>query len=200
MPRPRIFDEAMTPAERQQRRRERLAAEEEAEQTRRNAALKVDAIERAKAGEEMKRELHRLQYVAQELKARNAELERLNAELVKRDEARNNETTGNRDTADSHETAELERLTAELDKMTRSRAHWEKQVKGLKAKLKKAETDNQLLATRPSYAFSASSLEVDIWRTLVQLAHPDKNGNSEASIKATNWLVQHKPRGYVEEE
>ena len=178
MARPRINADPMTPAERQRRRRERLAAKRDAERSHETTGNRDAA------------ELERL----------NAEVERLNAELVKRDEARNNETTGNRDTADSHETAELERLTAELDKMTRSRAHWEKQVKGLKAKLKKAETDNQLLATRPSYAFSASSLEVDIWRTLVQLAHPDKNGNSEASIKATSWLVQHKPRGYVEEE
>lgn len=116
-----------------------------------------------------------------------AEVERLNAELTKRD------------AADCHETqaAEVERLNAELDKMTRSRDHWEKQVKGLKAKLKKAETDNWQLANRPSYAFSAGNLDMDIWRSMLQLAHPDKNGNSEAANKVTSWLLQHKPRSRV---
>jgi len=159
----------MSAAERQRRRRERLAANRDT----------ADCHETA--------ELERL----------TAEVERLNAELAKRDAECSHETTGNRDAADCHETqaAEVERLNAELDKMTRSRDHWEKQVKGLKAKLKKAEADNWQLANRPSYAFSAGSLEeAGIWRRLVQLVHPDKHNNSEAANEATRWLNQHKPR------
>ncbi len=183
MARPRLGNAPLTPAERQRRRRELLAAKRDAERSHETTG------NRDAAGCHETAEVERL----------TAEVERLNAELAKRDNERCHETTGNRDTADSHETAEVERLTAELDKMTRSRAHWEKQVKGLKAKLKKAEADNWQLANRPSYAFGASSLEVDIWRTLLQLVHPDKNGNSEAALKATSWLLQHKPRGNVEE-
>ena len=102
-----------------------------------------------------------------------------------------------RDAERSHEMAEVERLTAELATMTRSRDHWEKQVKGLKAKLKQAETDKWQLANRPSYAFSADSLDMDIWRSMLQLAHPDKNSNREAATKVTSWLLQHKPRSRV---
>lgn len=169
MARPRLGNAPLTPAERQRRRRELLAAKRDAERSHETTG------NRDAAGCHETAEVERL----------TAEVERLNAELAKRD------------TADCHETqaAEVERLTAELDKMTRSRDHWEKQVKGLKAKLKKAEADNWQLANRPSYAFSAGSLEeAGIWRRMVQLCHPDRHGNSEAANEATRWLNQHKPR------
>lgn len=33
----------------------------------------------------------------------------------------------------------------------------------------------------------------DQWRRLVQLAHPDKHGNSKASTEVMQWLLQNKP-------
>lgn len=33
----------------------------------------------------------------------------------------------------------------------------------------------------------------DQWRRLVQLAHPDKHGNSKSSTEAMQWLLQNKP-------
>lgn len=31
------------------------------------------------------------------------------------------------------------------------------------------------------------------WRRLVQLAHPDRHGNSEAATEATRWLLENRP-------
>jgi dsDNA-specific endonuclease/ATPase MutS2 len=109
----------------------------------------------------------------------SAEVERLAAELAKT-------------------RAELAAQAEELDKMTRSRDHWERQVKGLKAKLKKAETANWQLQNRPAYGFfNPSSLTPEIWRRLVQLVHPDRHNGSEAAQAATVWLNMNKPRQTV---
>lgn len=33
----------------------------------------------------------------------------------------------------------------------------------------------------------------EIWRTLMQLAHPDKHGNRPIACRATQWLLEHRP-------
>jgi len=33
----------------------------------------------------------------------------------------------------------------------------------------------------------------DVWRRLVQLAHPDKHDGSEAAETATRWLLENRP-------
>ena len=33
----------------------------------------------------------------------------------------------------------------------------------------------------------------DMWRRLVQLAHPDKHGDSLAALEATRWLMENRP-------
>lgn len=33
----------------------------------------------------------------------------------------------------------------------------------------------------------------DVWRLLIQLAHPDKHGNSPLSTRASQWLMEHRP-------
>lgn len=38
-----------------------------------------------------------------------------------------------------------------------------------------------------------STLPREIWRALMQLAHPDKHGNSRAACHATQWLLEHRP-------
>lgn len=36
-------------------------------------------------------------------------------------------------------------------------------------------------------------MPMDIWRKLMQLAHPDKHDGSAVSIEATRWLLDNKP-------
>jgi hypothetical protein len=40
---------------------------------------------------------------------------------------------------------------------------------------------------------SRSSMPLETWRRLVQLAHPDRHGNSEAANQATRWLMENRP-------
>lgn len=37
-----------------------------------------------------------------------------------------------------------------------------------------------------------SAIPTDMWRRLLQLAHPDKHGGSEAATKATQWLLENR--------
>lgn len=126
--------------------------------------------------------------------AQAAELERLKAELAKRDAASRHETT-KRDAADRHE-------TAQANKQDGSGEYWKRRYKAEVKRREKVESDLSHLQKQKSYAVHAASLEsrlkqqipVDIWKWLAQLTHPDKHGGSDKANAAMVWLNENKPR------
>jgi hypothetical protein len=144
-----------------------------------------------------------------------AERQRRRGRLAaKRDAERSHETA---------QAAELERLNAELAKATRSRDYWRRRVKDDEQRAayeaqeplwKVMEANKQKRAGKPDLEDLSAFLErqyeamrqnycehynlqpkmpLEVWRRLVQLAHPDKHGGSTAAIEATRWLLDCKP-------
>ena len=114
--------------------------------------------------------------------------------------------------------AELETMQTELKKAQRSKKYWENRVKdderrecfkrqeaSWKEQVKKVElgTDEycetmkeRLKEARKQMAKIwglQEPISIDIWRRLIQLAHPDKHDGSTAAIEASQWLLKNKP-------
>ena len=82
--------------------------------------------------------------------------------------------------------AELDKTRAELATVTASRDYWRQQAAGVAPPWQaRAET---LLK-----GLSADSIPPEQWRRLVQLAHPDKHGDSLTATEATRWLLENRP-------
>jgi len=82
--------------------------------------------------------------------------------------------------------AELEAARAELATVKESRDQWRQQ-----ASIGTAAFDAQVDAIISG--LSGRGIPPEQWRRLVQLAHPDRHGNSTAAQEATRWLLEHRP-------
>lgn len=79
----------------------------------------------------------------------------------------------------------LEKTRAELATVTESRDYWKQQAGvGSAAFDARVEGIIQGLSGR---------IPPEQWRRLVQLAHPDRHGNSTAAQEATRWLLENRP-------
>lgn len=47
--------------------------------------------------------------------------------------------------------------------------------------------------SKPTRAPATARIPKDCWRRLVQLAHPDRHGGSDAANEATRWLLENRP-------
>lgn len=47
--------------------------------------------------------------------------------------------------------------------------------------------------SKPTRAPATARIPKDHWRRLVQLAHPDRHGGSDAATEATRWLLKNRP-------
>ena len=94
----------------------------------------------------------------------------------------------------------VEALQAEVD-------YWRNRANGgpdntatideLQRKLDRAQSEIirlqlALMTTRnqPQSRYACPAIPADMLRRLIQLTHPDRHGNSEASTKATRWLLE----------
>lgn len=82
--------------------------------------------------------------------------------------------------------AELEAARAELATVKESRDQWRQQ-----ASIGTAAFDAQVDAIISG--LSGRGIPPEQWRRLVQLAHPDRHGNSAAAQEATRWLLENRP-------
>ena len=82
--------------------------------------------------------------------------------------------------------AELEAARAELATVKESRDQWRQQ-----ASIGTAAFDAQVDAIISG--LSGRGIPPEHWRRLVQLAHPDRHGNSTAAQEATRWLLENRP-------
>lgn len=73
--------------------------------------------------------------------------------------------------------AENASLRRQLADLTADRDRWRRKAMG---KPKAART-------------TKTRIPPDCWRRLVQLAHPDKHGDSPAATEATRWLLENRP-------
>ena len=65
--------------------------------------------------------------------------------------------------------------------------------KKLKARVAELEVENmRLRMTAGSRQTATGAIPNDVIRLLIQLAHPDRHGGSQASQKATQWLLSQK--------
>ncbi len=81
--------------------------------------------------------------------------------------------------------AELDKTRAELARLETLSNIW-LQAAGVKTAF---EARAATLLNR----LSADSIPPEQWRRLVQLAHPDRHGNSTAAVEATRWLLENRP-------
>jgi hypothetical protein len=96
---------------------------------------------------------------------------------------RNRESTqrrGDKRTSDAHD-AEVAMLKEQVSRM-------QAQIERLAKELKDSQAHERM--ARRSAADSAAGMDKVMVRRLIQLVHPDKHGNSEASNKATQWLTK----------
>jgi hypothetical protein len=173
MARRRIGDAPLTAAERQRRRRERLAANRDTERS------------------------HEIPLAA-EVERLNCELATLRAELAFGARALElDKMTRSRDYWKRRAVASDERLAREV----RERENWRTDKESTLEQLKQFRKQRDYWRDRATAAEAAEILAgmlptpmpLEIWRRLVQLAHPDKHGGSEAAEAATVWLNRHKP-------
>lgn len=80
----------------------------------------------------------------------------------------------------------LEKTRAELATVTESRDYWKQQA-GVGSAAFDARVEGII------QGLSARGIPPEQWRRLVQLAHPDRHGNSTAAQEATRWLLEHRP-------
>jgi hypothetical protein len=75
----------------------------------------------------------------------------------------------------------------------------EREIATLRAQLAAAQADRdrwRLLAqAKPKRAPRAVKLRIppDVWRRLLQTAHPDKHNGSAVAVEATRWLLENRP-------
>lgn len=87
----------------------------------------------------------------------------------------------------------------------------EQETEALHRALRAAETENATLRrqladlaadrdrwrlkamSKPTRAPATARIPKDCWRRLVQLAHPDRHGGSDAANEATRWLLENRP-------
>jgi hypothetical protein len=188
MARRRIGDAPLTAAERQRRRRERLAANRDTERSHEiPLAAEVARLnaELAEAAERMKRRDEELWLV-------RAVRDEQAAELAKMKRSRD---YWQRRVRDDERRAILEdeeplwkKMEAGSEKRD-GRANW-------------GDKDFNAFLTQQYEAMRQNACEqynlqpkmpLELWRRLAQLVHPDKHGGSEAAQAATVWLNQHKP-------
>lgn len=83
-------------------------------------------------------------------------------------------------------------LAAELDK---TRAELERTKAQRDAALRAGNADSSYaeILARARQLSGGSVIPTEQWRRLVQLAHPDKHGNSLAAAEATRWLLENRP-------
>ena len=86
--------------------------------------------------------------------------------------------------------AELDKARAELERERALAAYWRQRAEELQAG--KPDRHEALLQEfrrlQNQVAFPPEQ-----WRRLVQLAHPDKHGDSPAAVEATRWLLENRP-------
>ncbi len=86
--------------------------------------------------------------------------------------------------------AELDKARAELERERALAAYWRQRAEELQAG--KPDRHEALLQEfrrlQNQVAFPPEQ-----WRRLVQLAHPDKHGDSPAALEATRWLMENRP-------
>lgn len=82
--------------------------------------------------------------------------------------------------------AELDKARAELARERTLTAMLREQAAGVKSPWQ--EKAESLLR-----GLSAGAIPPEQWRRLVQLAHPDKHGDSPAATEATRWLMENRP-------
>lgn len=86
--------------------------------------------------------------------------------------------------------AELDKTRAELERVTAQAAYWEQEARELQS----GKPDrHEALWARVTQLSGGSVIPTEQWRRLVQLAHPDKHGNSAAAAEATRWLLENRP-------
>lgn len=85
---------------------------------------------------------------------------------------------------------ELEITRGELCRTLTQRDRLQKEVERLQAD-RPDPIEEQLRHLRGMH--SKPSIPVEMWRRLVQLAHPDRHGGSPAANVATQWLLQVRP-------
>lgn len=116
------------------------------------------------------------------------------------------------------EAMSIDELRIEAAKLYRSRKYWETRVRDEEKKecfarqekdwkefnhkitmdaSQYGETVKKFREDTRAYMAKMYDLQrpmpMDIWRRLMQLAHPDKHDGSAVSIEATRWLIDNKP-------
>ena len=86
--------------------------------------------------------------------------------------------------------AELARVKGELERTQADRDYWRKETIELRAG--KPDPSEALIDVFRAYKNKAA-FPPEMWRRLVQLAHPDKHGDSPAATEATRWLMENRP-------
>lgn len=86
--------------------------------------------------------------------------------------------------------AELDEVRTALERERTSAIYWQRQAEELQA----GKPDrHEALLRELSQLSRRPAFPPDMWRRLVQLAHPDKHGDSPAAAEATRWLLENRP-------
>ena len=86
--------------------------------------------------------------------------------------------------------AELDKARAELARTQADRDYWKRDA--MEARAGKPDPSEALIDLFKAYKNKAA-FPPEQWRRLVQLAHPDKHGDSPAAVEATRWLLENRP-------
>lgn len=82
---------------------------------------------------------------------------------------------------------ELDKTKEALRRATASSDLWKQQYDAVKAG---TDTESQMYALLRNLREREANVPPDMRRRLIQLCHPDRHGNSEASQVATRWLLE----------
>lgn len=101
----------------------------------------------------------------------------------------------------AEEEAKLAKVRAELEAAIRADTHYYDRLKieqeRLKIERERFSEQNYRLFIEQMKAQNIPPIPIEVWRYLMQWAHPDKHRNSEVATQASQWLLNLKPHENV---